>query len=161
MGIGATVPKNGDVKREELSSNDKLRRQLLGKDYEKKLGKRKREEERSKSRPLQAGSKPRPASSKQRVDEDSEDEPGRSALGKPRRGHAKNATAQPNGEAREDAVLKSNMSTDAASMEHGNAHKRTSNYLDEVLEDRSRRRHKKSKKKKRESSEEKAASPSI
>lgn len=148
MGVGATVPKDGEVKREELSSNDKLRRQLLGKDYEKKLGKGKREREQAKSRPLQAGSKARPASSKHSVGEDSEDEPGRSALGKPRKNHPKKPLVKPDGDTGEDASLLPDTYTGPPA-EHRSSEKRNINYLDEVLEDRSHKKHKKSKKKKK------------
>lgn len=155
------IPTDGEVKREELSSNEKLRRQLLGKDWEKKLGKRKREEGESKSRPLMVGSKPRAANSK-KVKEDSDEEPGRSALGKSRGKAERKLAGQPDDTAREDAVLPLSTSTDVRPMEDSRGSKRQSNnYLDEVLADRSRKKHKKSKKKQQNSLTGSATSPNI
>ncbi|KAL9129166.1 MAG: hypothetical protein Q9217_002306 [Psora testacea] len=80
LGVGAKPPLNTDVQLAEPSSNEKLRRQLLGKDYDKK---RKRQDDEAKNASL-AGSKARPLAPRNKVEEESEEEQGRSGLGKTR-----------------------------------------------------------------------------
>ena len=142
LGVGATVPKDGDVKREELSSNDKLRRQLLGRDY-KKLQLAKREKGQSEGIGV-AGSKPRPAGPKREVEQESEDENGRSSLGKSKRKRQVEQT-------KEDADVSNGEISKATEATVGTSPqpKRAMNYLDQVLAERARRKHKKSKKRKK------------
>lgn len=144
--MGATVPKDGKGRREELSSNDKLRKQLLGKDHEKKMGKRKREDGQVRLGSVLIGSKPRPTPSERQVEEDSEDEPGRSALGKSRH-ISKEKLAHQSMVGTEDATRQLKEPEQEPLAELSRPHKRTSNYLDEVLADRSRRKHKKANRK--------------
>ena len=141
LGLGGVIPKDGEMKREELSSNDKLRKQLLGNDYARKHADRNRriEAKGSHRSPLPAGSKPRPAQSKPRGEDNSEDDGGRSSLGKSKMGAVKRPH-QPSARLDESDAVEG--STDSPRP------KRASNYLDEVLADRSRKKHKKIEKKK-------------
>ncbi|KAL8715073.1 MAG: hypothetical protein Q9220_001030 [cf. Caloplaca sp. 1 TL-2023] len=91
LGLGAHVPddmKDGDLKKQKLTSDDKLRKQLLGKDYA-KLAKNPKHIHDGRGvtghvGPM--GSKPRPTLEKRNVDEgDSDEEGGRSSLGKQKR----------------------------------------------------------------------------
>ena len=149
LGIGAVAPKDEEVKREKLSSNDKLREQLLGRDHARKHadGKRKREDNEPYSKPLPIGSKPRPTPSKQQAEEDSEDDGGRSSLGKSRNATPKKPFQQSIGPGEDDAAESEVRKVDGQA---GSPRppKRASNYLDEVLADRSRKKHKKRKKRK-------------
>ena len=142
MGLGGTIPKDGEVKT-ATASNDKLRKQLLGKDYAKKHTDRKGREEQSKpkSGQLRVGSKPHTIRGK---DDDSEDNEGRSSLGKSK--HRVNSM--------EEAVhtgVKSLMQSDNAMLDQPvdppRPSKRANNYLDEVLADRSRKKQKSKRKK--------------
>ena len=149
LGMGAVVPKDEEVKREKLSSNDKLREQLLGRNHARKHpdGKRKREDNEPHSKPLLIGGKPRPTPSKQQAEEDSEDDGGRSSLGKSKNATPKKPIQQSIDPAEDDAAESKVPKVDGQA---GSPRppKRPSNYLDEVLADRSRKKHKKSKKRK-------------
>jgi hypothetical protein len=149
LGLGGVIPKDGEVKRDTLSSNDKLRKQLLGSDYAKKHADRKRRAEAKDSHrsPLTAGSKPRPAQPKPRVEDDSEDDGGRSSLGKSKMGAFKRPH-HPNARSNENDALDAEDPKVDGPTGSPRPPKRASNYLDEVLADRSRKKHKKSKKKK-------------
>ncbi len=143
LGVGATVPEDGDVKREELSSNETLRRQLLGRDYKKvRAGKG----------PLGGvavvGSKPRPLGSTREIGQESGDEEGRSSLGKSKRKRRVEETEEGAGVSDEEVTRVSK-----ASMGTSRPQKRAVNYLDQVLAEKSRRQRKKSKKRKKHDSE--------
>ena len=142
LGVGATLPKDGDVKREESSSNDRLRKQLLGRDYKKvQVGKM----DKGKSGGIATlGSKSRPIGSKRDIDQESEDEGGRSSLGKSKR---KQQTEQEEGTA--DTSGEGAHKATKASMRALSPRKGAINYLDQVLAEKSQRRHKKTKKRKR------------
>ncbi|KAF3480750.1 uncharacterized protein GIQ15_06097 [Arthroderma uncinatum] len=114
LGLGAPIPQkeaDGSIKRTELSSNDKLRKQLLGKNF------RKTEAPGPKnagSRIKQTGSTPNQANE---VAEDSDEEDGRSSLGKSKR--------------------KGNSEDQSSAVKTGSGvKKRTGSYLDEVLSQR-------------------------
>ncbi|MCJ1472761.1 hypothetical protein MMC13_001410 [Lambiella insularis] len=149
LGLGAPLPKDikdGDGRRQELSSNDKLRKQLLGKDFAKLYG-----PSGSRTRlglgTLPIGSKPRPAASTVREEmRDDNDEEGRSSLGKPKRGAKAN---RPVVEEQEHADEIGTQSHDATELhELHSSSKRARNYLDEVLAEKMRKKAKKKQKSK-------------
>ena len=130
-------------------SNDKLRKQLLGKDYAKKHadGKGREEQKKSKSGPLHVGSKPHTI---RREDDGSEDNEGRSSLGKSKHRVYRMEEGVDTGvtflKQSDNAVLDQPVSPPRPS-------KRASNYLDEVLADRSRKKHKSKRKKQKATAE--------
>lgn len=133
----------------EPAANDKLRKQLLGRDYEKKHTDRKGREEQSKPKtgPSYVASKPHTIS---REDEDSEDNEGRSSLGKSKH------RADRMEEAGDTGVI-SLMQSDNAMLDQPvnppRPSKRANNYLDEVLADRSRKKQKSKRKKQKATAE--------
>ena len=148
MGLGGIIPKDGEVKT-AIASNDKLRKQLLDKDYAKKHTDRNGRGEQSKPKPgpLHAGSKPHTI---RREDDDSEDNEGRSALGKSK--HRVNRL--------EDVIdtgvtslIQSDNALQNQPVRPSRPSKRANNYLDEVLADRSRKKQK-SKRKKQKAADE-------
>ena len=148
LGLGGTIPRDGEMKMDP-AANDKLRKQLLGKDYAKKHIDRKGREEQSKPRsvPLHVGRKPYAIRGE---DDDSEDNEGRSALGKSK--HRVNRM-----EEAVDTGAISLMQSDNAMLDQpvnpSRPSKRSNNYLDEVLADRSRKKQK-SKRKKQKAADE-------
>ena len=143
LGLGAPLPadiKDGDPRRQELTSNDKLRRQLLGKDFQRLQGKGAMTGE-SGPGSVQVGSKPRPAPVKRELEPDDEHEAGRSSLGKSKR---KKVTVR-----QEAADVKVPYGGEAKTPDNPRPPKKASNYLDEVLADKSRKKQKKKNKKKR------------
>ncbi|KAL2047742.1 hypothetical protein N7G274_000784 [Stereocaulon virgatum] len=149
LGLGGVIPKDGEVKRHALSSNDKLRKQLLGNGYTEKHADRNRRIQAKDSHrsPLPAGSKQRPAQAKPRVEDDSEDDRGRSSLGKSKMGAVKRPD-QPSARSDENKAVDAEVLTDDGPTNSPRPLKRASDYIDEVLADRSRKKHKKNKKKK-------------
>jgi len=146
LGVGATVPEDGDVKREELSSNETLRRQLLGRDYKKvRAGKG---DKGALGGVAVVGSKPRPLGSTREIGQESGDEEGRSSLGKSKRKRRVGETEEGAGISDEEVTRVSK-----ASMGTSRPQKRAVNYLDQVLAEKSRRQRKKSKKRKKHDSE--------
>ena len=137
------------MKREQLSSNDKLRKQLLGSDYARKHknGDRRNGEQIVKSNPFPTGSKPCPTPSKQYAEDDSDDDRGRSSLGKSKQRATKNRVQQSINPDENDLAKPDKTEKDG--LLESRPPKRSSNYLDEVLADRSRKKHKKSKKQKK------------
>ena len=129
--------------RTATASDDKLRKQLLGKDYAKKHTDRKgREEQRkAKSGRLRVGSKPHTIRGE---DDDSEDNEGRSSLGKSK--HRVNRM-----EEAVDTGVTSLMQPDNTVLDQPvdppRPSKRANNYLDEVLAERSRKKQKSKRKK--------------
>ncbi|KAI4176084.1 MAG: hypothetical protein LQ348_006072 [Seirophora lacunosa] len=86
LGLGAKVPDDlkdgGALNKQKLTSDDLLRKQLLGKDY---LESKRKEErgQRGSGVVVPLGSKPLPAAAKRKAEDvNSEDEGGRSSLGK-------------------------------------------------------------------------------
>ncbi|KAI9875421.1 MAG: hypothetical protein M1830_008482 [Pleopsidium flavum] len=149
LGLGAPLPKDipdGDRRRQELSSNDKLRKQLLGKDFPKLQA----TVEKRKAGPgeRQAFARPRPIPVKRQFEEDDEDdEGGRSSLGKSKRQTVKDGSADGGGEVDDETrpfgIVKSSPTR------NGGGRKSASNYLDEVLAEKSRKK-KRNKKQKKE-----------
>lgn len=92
--MGAKIPEdgsNGDLKRQKLTSDETLRKHLLGRDHAKlqNKGGRGQEDRTGFGRAMPAGSKPRPTPGKREEDRiSSDDEGGRSQLGKKRRREA-------------------------------------------------------------------------
>ncbi|KLJ08911.1 hypothetical protein EMPG_15659 [Blastomyces silverae] len=171
LGLGAPLPKSqqdGSSNRTELSSNEKLRKQLLGKNYKKFLG--------TPSGPVVAGSRPLPDTTKQQQrqhhqrakesDDDDEDE-GRSSLGRNKRkrvgvgvergDEATTATATATATRTVTEPAAGNPddnggdkhTSDDGSAQRNTQRKKTVSYLDEVLMERSKKR-KKNKSKKQE-----------
>ncbi|KAI5295374.1 hypothetical protein KEM55_006208 [Ascosphaera atra] len=127
LGLGAPLPSkqaDGSFNRTELSSNDQLRRQLLGKNYKKILAAKQA------AKPPADGRQNLPQQQQQRqqqkddVDDDDEEE-GRSSLGKKRQISGDKSSQMP--------------------ASRGGKSKRGGSYLDEVLQQRSKKKKKKSK----------------
>lgn len=138
MGLGASIPKADEIKREKENTDEILRRQLLGKDYKKLQAKR--------ASNLgfgvgQGGAKSRPAPVKRPVEE-SDDEGGRSLLGRSKRQKLDEELRNGILEARVEDVH-----PDSSTASH--APKKPSNFLDEVLANKSHKKSKKNKKKRR------------
>ena len=135
----------------EATSNDKLRKQLLGKDYAKKRadGNGREEQKRSKSGPLHVGSKPHTTP---REDDGSEDNEGRSSLGK-----SKHRVYRMEGVVETGVTLLG--TSDNAMLDQPvnppRPAKRANNYLDEVLANRSRKKQKSKRKKQKATAESK------
>ena len=148
FGMGATLPKDGEVKREEYSSNDKLRKELLGKDYDKKRAKYAKENGKSRPSSNILGSKPRPTSVRRDEDDsEGEGEGGRSSLGTSK----STLNKQTSKEQVDEAIATTVDAGESTRLGSGESRppKRARNYLDEVLSERSRKRQKKNKKKKK------------
>ncbi|KAF6231011.1 hypothetical protein HO173_010711 [Letharia columbiana] len=152
-GFGATMREDGVVvERGEMSGNDRLRKQLLGKDHVKKLARGKRARG---AGAVGVANQRRPAAPARREehDWDSGDEGGRSSLGKSKLGARKHRLKEEEGEEEQESGRVDDETEELAA--HGSnvrakeVPKRGSNYLDEVLADRSLRRRKKSRKKDR------------
>lgn len=133
------------MRREELSSNDKLRKHLLGRNHAKKQTDSINLMSRSGPEPLKVGSKPRPRSTKRDADDDSEDGGGRSSLGR----SAKRSRTRPGPGAVDEAMVETEQLERDGSIATRQPLKKASNYLDEVLADRSLKKQKKRKKKKK------------
>ncbi len=133
-------------------SNDKLRKQLLGKDYAKKHAdwKGREKQNKSKSGPLHIGSKPHTI---RREDDGSDDNEGRSSLGKSKHRVYRMEEGVDTGvnflKQSDNAVLDQPVSPPRPS-------KRASNYLDKVLADRSRKKQKSKRKKQKATAESKS-----
>lgn len=150
-GFGATVREDGVVERGGMSGNDRLRKQLLGKDHIKKLARGKRAHG-----PGAVGmaDQRRPAAPARREehDWDSGDEGGRSSLGKSKLGARKHRLKEEEEEEQESGRVDDEteeLAAQGSKVRAKEVPKRASNYLDEVLADRSLRRRKKSRKKDR------------
>ncbi|MCJ1359852.1 MAG: hypothetical protein MMC33_009855 [Icmadophila ericetorum] len=145
LGLGATPPQDGEVKRQELSSNDKLRKQLLGKDLAKRYGTSQKRPDSQNFFPV--GSKPRPPTKRPTTEEEDEDEVGRSALGKKRPNRPLTMSGSLTTD--EGAVQTSKAEKVHASRESKQS-KRMVCYLDQVLEEKARKKHKKENRKVRD-----------
>ena len=141
MGLGASIPKEEEIKRQKASTDEILRRQLLGRDYKKLQPDRARDGSKPGLGVGHVGVKPRPASVKRPVDE-SDDEGGRSWLGRSKR--QKLDKELQNGIT--EAAGTGGVAVLATAATAAQAPQRRKIYLDEVLAEKS---HKKSKKKKK------------
>ncbi|KAL8766649.1 MAG: hypothetical protein Q9209_006632 [Squamulea sp. 1 TL-2023] len=152
LGLGAKIPediKDWDLKRQKSSSNDLLRRQLLGKDHAKLQ---------NKYSPGQAsflgtesvphfGSKPRPVPAKRKLEDcSSEDEGGRSSLGKEKLKRKPMRTFNPTKDEKSEADTIDYEDPRREQPETLKPLKKPSNYLDEVLVQRREKKHRKKKK---------------
>jgi len=145
LGFGASEAKDGIMRRDGASSNEKLLEQLMGKGYANRQEKRTKGADQPGGATMPAGSKPRPAPVKRAADSASEDE-GRTALGKSRQG-GKHSDVQLDDEPMEDSMAKG---TEPEAQGLGlRPQKKANNYLDEVLADRAQQKRKKSRKKRK------------
>ncbi|KAL8837610.1 MAG: hypothetical protein Q9170_002453 [Blastenia crenularia] len=151
LGLGAKPPeiiKDGDPKRQKLSSNDVLRRQLLGKDHAKL---RSKIEQRGvvpggSGGTMLVGSNPRPAPAKRKLeDESSGDEGGRSSLGKKK---LRSTNAREEKKEVEAETMRPPDHEQEPQEPKRNA-KVGGSYLDEVLSQKEKKRREKRKKKNR------------
>ncbi|KAJ9259763.1 hypothetical protein DTO212C5_8566 [Paecilomyces variotii] len=147
LGLGAPLPKateDGSWNRTELSSNDKLRQQLMGKGFAKAMAAKQRQlQQNINRRPEQgkAGAKSSARTEDDGGDDDDDEEEGRSALGNKKRKVA--ATVVEDGANNEIAESKeSSASTPGAESGRGKKKKKTGSYLDEVLSQRSKKKKK-------------------
>ncbi|KAJ9229713.1 hypothetical protein C8Q69DRAFT_322707 [Paecilomyces variotii] len=147
LGLGAPLPKateDGSWNRTELSSNDKLRQQLMGKGFAKAMAAKQRQlQQNINRRPEQgkAGAKSSARTENDGGDDDDDEEEGRSALGNKKRKVA--ATVVEDGANNEIAESKeSSASTPGAESGRGKKKKKTGSYLDEVLSQRSKKKKK-------------------
>ncbi|KAL8809971.1 MAG: hypothetical protein Q9223_005069 [Gallowayella weberi] len=154
LGLGAKVPedlKDGDLKRQKLSSNDVLRRQLLGKDHARlpNKGGHAQGNQRTAGGPLPIGSKPRPPSSKRRAEDESSsgDEGGRSSLGKEKQKKSVEIVESVETEG-VDIDATNNEESPRQWVKAAKSSKKANNYLDEVLSQRKEKKPKKKKKRK-------------
>ncbi|KAL8898567.1 MAG: hypothetical protein Q9207_006635 [Kuettlingeria erythrocarpa] len=147
LGLGAKVPddfNDGDLKRQKLTTNDLLRRQLLGKDHAKvqSKGAHRQAGQSDAGAALPVGSKPRPASMKRKADESSDDEGGRSSLGK--RKARKQVSNEKDGveglEIVEEAI--DHQDTWRQRPEAVERSGKATSYLDEVLSRKKKKKHK-------------------
>jgi hypothetical protein len=127
-GVGFVEPQDGDVDtRQAKTSTDKLRKQMLGKKVKDlNAGLERRGGPKKAARPLK---------STPRGDEDSEEDAGRSAVGKKRR--------HTSGDINPTASEGDDQKQKASSHDNGKSVKRPSSYLDEVMAERSKKRKKK------------------
>ena len=159
LGLGAPLPKevlDGDANRQELSSNDKLRKQLLGKDFRKlqakSIGGR---GGLSRSGVTQPGSKPRPINTERALDHDDKDEDeegGRSSVGRSKR-HRLDAVMTV-GDEQEGIVAESKAPNEAFESTSSRSTKRSRSYLDQILQEKSHKKQKKKKQKEETSRQE-------
>jgi len=149
LGLGAPLPKDipdGDRRRQELSSNDKLRKQLLGKGFP-KLQARVLEKSKVGSGGRQVFARPRTTPVKRQLEEEEEEEEGgRSSLGKSKRQMVKVGSPDGGDEVDDDARPSSNVKAIPTGNDGGR--KSASNYLDEVLAEKSQKRRRNKKRKK-------------
>ncbi|KAL8970363.1 MAG: hypothetical protein Q9183_001563 [Haloplaca sp. 2 TL-2023] len=144
LGLGAAIPDDMNdehLRRQKMSSHDQLRRQLLGKDYAKLQSKAsgKQGSQRCIAPPPPLGSKPRPTAPKRQVDDvSSEEEDGRSRLGRKRQ-----QVVDMDG--KESGVEQRHHELGAGPADNVKVSRKTTSYLDEVLS----RKQKKPKNKKR------------
>jgi len=147
LGLGAPLPKDvkeGDARRQELSSNDRLRKQLLGKEFAKLYGKGGKGEKGGFGS-VPVGSKPRPVDRPKVVPEQDEEEEGRSSLGRTkRRPHDEKVEAEDLGSDGGDVDRRSVTNK----KEPSRPSKRTASYLDEVLAEKQRKKQRKKQKNK-------------
>ncbi|OJJ76783.1 hypothetical protein ASPBRDRAFT_24502 [Aspergillus brasiliensis CBS 101740] len=165
LGVGAPLPTkaaDGSWNRSELDSNDKLRKQLLGRNYQKVMAAKKASAAKGGSNDASAAASTNPA--KNVEEEDSDEEEGRTAvIGKRRAMPAKKRKAaepqvqlesetvggepgeskQANdiGDGKEDRADQSDKQTGASSRPARGRKKGTS-FLDEILAERSKKRKK-------------------
>ncbi|KAL9578996.1 MAG: hypothetical protein Q9212_005366 [Teloschistes hypoglaucus] len=150
LGMGAMLPEevtDRDLKRQKLTSDETLRKHFLGRDHA-KLQNKARQGERDRigfGRAMSAGSKPRPTLGKREEDRvSSDDEDGRSQLGKKRR---RKVEEQEEEQKAEVDASPENRVAGKKRLESGKRSTKATSYLDEVLAQKQKKH--KSKKKQR------------
>lgn len=142
LGLGASIPKEHEIKRQKESTNELLRKQLLGKDYKKFQS--------TKPSSFEAGPKLRPPTKRPA---ESDDEGGRSSLGRSKRPKKRPCNELQNGILLEEEEAAGTTTTIEA-VDHPNPASSPptaprNSYLDEVLlAKKSSKRRKKNRKKK-------------
>ncbi|GAD94900.1 conserved hypothetical protein [Paecilomyces variotii No. 5] len=153
LGLGAPLPKateDGSWNRTELSSNDKLRQQLMGKGYAKAMAAKQRQlqlQQNMNKRPDQGKAGTKSSARTEEADDDDDEEEGRSSLGNKKRKVA--ATGAEDG-ANEETVESKEASASASASApvpgtesgRGKKKKKTGSYLDELLSQRSKKKKK-------------------
>ena len=121
-----------------MSSNDKLRKQLLGKDLAKLYGK---SQSRTETKtPFSVGSKPRPPLKRPAAEDEDEDEAGRSSIGK--KTPKKRMTTSESLNTEKDAV-QMQQPEDAETLKGLKQSKQPASYLDQVLTEKEKKKRKK------------------
>ncbi|KAL9633596.1 MAG: hypothetical protein Q9204_003332 [Flavoplaca sp. TL-2023a] len=152
LGLGAKPPEDlreWDLKRQKLSSNDELRRKLLGKDYAKLRGTNghDRMQHRDAGYPLAVGSKPRPPPVKRGLEGDSSDEEdGRASLGR-KKVKKPAEVIETNSDDEIEAEAKDTKEFRSGRQEPLKNSRRANNYLDEVLSQKKEKKYKSKRKK--------------
>ncbi|KAI5303527.1 hypothetical protein KEM56_007459 [Ascosphaera pollenicola] len=129
LGLGAPVPsKEADytARRSELSSNEKLRQQLMGKNYKKAMAAVKSHSQQNPGK----GPSSNKATAANEDDEDDDDEPSRSSLGKRRK----------------QTAVEKDVASGPDSVPASSRVRRGGSYLDEVLAQRAKKKKKTSSK---------------
>ncbi|KAI4286019.1 MAG: hypothetical protein L6R35_004520 [Caloplaca aegaea] len=151
LGLGAKVPDDlkdgGALKKQKLTSDDLLRRQLLGKDHA-ILKKKEERGQRGSGSIVSLGSKPLPAAAKRKAEDvSSDDEGGRSSLGKKKHHHEHDKIREDRGV---DALdVGKDVDPGDGRRQRPEAATRSvkaTNYLDEVLSQKSKKKRKNKKK---------------
>ncbi|OQD68521.1 hypothetical protein PENDEC_c034G04197 [Penicillium decumbens] len=146
LGVGAPLPEkaaDGSWNRTELSSNDKLRKQLLGRNYDKVM----KAAAANKPTTLNAGSAAKATTATPAKSEESDDEEGRAAMvGKKRKtgpARAKKTTMEDNDRIPDEVNGDEPVPTkEASSKPPSKGRKKATSYLDELLAERSKKRKK-------------------
>ncbi|KAL1865988.1 hypothetical protein Plec18167_009238 [Paecilomyces lecythidis] len=155
LGLGAPLPKateDGSWNRTELSSNDKLRQQLMGKGFAKAMAAKQRQQQLQqqqniKKRPEQGKTGAKSSARTEEADDDDDEEEGRSALGNKKRKVAATGTEDGANEGIVEGKEASGSGSGSASAPgaesgRGKKKKKTGSYLDEVLSQRSKKKKK-------------------
>ncbi|KAL8861532.1 MAG: hypothetical protein Q9178_002056 [Gyalolechia marmorata] len=156
LGLGAKPEdvKDWDLKKQRMSSNDLLRRQLLGNNHAKSRLKGGHEwmDRRDGGPPLPVGSKPRPTPVNRALENDSSDDGGgRASLGRKKRKKPA-GPIEPQKDEQIEADAMNNEEPRNERQDPMEYSKRANNYLDEVLSQR-RQKKQKTKKEKKENNE--------
>lgn len=145
LGVGAPLPEkaaDGSWNRTELSSNDKLRKQLLGRNYDKVM----KATALNKPTPQSAGPAPAKTTSATPAKEESDDEEGRAAIvGKKRKAgssHIKKTPVVDSGTTDKVDGDDSVPTKEVPSKGPSKGRKKATSYLDELLAERSKKRKK-------------------
>ena len=133
LGLGATVSQELQAKQQKHDADEKLRLQLLGKDYQKHATK---QTSKFLPNPIHPKAKPNPIAPPQKTEANSEVEEGRSSLGKSKQLDKKHLQPTINDTDTDKAITTPRPP------------KRPSTYLDQVLAEKAYKRSKKSGKKK-------------
>ena len=137
LALGARLAKDGEVKRGEVSTDEKLRKRLLGKGYAKDQGNKSKKIEKPVRGSMPFGNKPCLTPANRGAESDS-DEGGRSSLGKSRQDRRQ---VRARSETEPRVCVKPR--------KYKEVPRKASNYLDEVLADRTLQKQRRSEKKRK------------